>query len=359
MGPTRCRRSCASSASGATVWARRCCLRGRLRCRLGRRRLFNVRSPADETEQGETRSSAVARSARIDRYVAGLEVPPLALVRAQRAQATVDVGVAAGELPAVLADAPAVGRRVGLRGVSGERQVEPPPRARERHVEQPLVLALALAFDEVAERVGPGTARRRDARAGIGVVTYPLVRRGAVAAVQKDHLRLQPLGLVHGHDLDGVVFALQALNVSLFRLGHQQLLAQRRESADDVAERPGGARGLGGEDLEQVADVDQPTRALAEEELAREDAALVEDARVEATERLARRGRVPGEETGEERVIALGAGGGREIGQREPEERRQPGAQPLGRDRAGRRRRAGDPGPGAPRARRRDPPGCR
>ena len=124
--------------------------------------------------------------------------------------------------------------------------------------------------------------------------------------------------------------ALQALNVSLLGLGHQQLLAQRRESADDVAERPGGARGLGGEDLEQVADVDQPARALAEEELARDDAALVEDARVEATERLARRGRVPGKETGEERVIALGAGGRREIGQREPEERRQPGAQALG-----------------------------
>ncbi len=125
--------------------------------------------------------------------------------------------------------------------------------------------------------------------------------------------------------------ALEALNVSLLRLGDEQLLAQRREAADDVAERPGGARGLGGEDLEQVADVDQPARALPKEELARDDAALVEDARVEATERLARRGRVPGKETGEERMIALGGGRGREIGQREPEERRQPGAQALGR----------------------------
>ena len=87
---------------------------------------------------------------------------------------------------------------------------------------------------------------------------------------------------------------------------------------------------LGGEDLEEVADVDQPTRALAQEELTGDDAALVEDPRVER----ARAARAPRPRASQRDGRRAGdrprRRGRREIGQREPEERRQPGAQALG-----------------------------
>ena len=162
-----------------------------------------------------------------------------------------------------------------------------------------------------------------------------------------------------GHDLDGVALALEALHVPLLGRRHHQPLAQRRQAPDHVAERPRRAGVLGRQHLEEVPDVHQPARALAEEQLAQDDAALVEDARVEPPERLARGGGVPGEEAREERMVAVGGDGRGEIGQRQPEERRQPGAQPLGRiARIGDRAQQIAHLPRLGRARR-APPGCR
>ena len=118
-----------------------------------------------------------------------------------------------------------------------------------------------------------------------------------------------------------------------------------------------GARGVERQQLEQLLEVGQPAQRLAREQLARDDAALVEDAAEQSRPRSPLCGRsVPGEQAIDQRLVAARRRRG-QIGQRRARRTasaRRAGAWP---DRADRRSRAGGRGPGAPRRSRRDPPG--